>query len=81
MMGLTAETHWKEELVVSDEEGRSFLFNCGWGVSPPVAYVPSAADWGRCVPSWLQDRRDEVIAVMKTLNHVVDEDTHPDHDR
>ena len=80
VMGLTAESRWKEELVVSDEAGRAFCFDCGWGADPLVAYVPAAADWCRCVPSWLHHRRDEVIAVMMTLNHVVHEGAYPDHD-
>lgn len=69
-MGLTGRTEWKEVLIVSDEDGRSFCFDCGWGVEPPVAYLPSDADWPDCVPPWLHGRRDEVIAVMRGLNHV-----------
>ena len=68
---LTGYTQWKEELVVSDEQGRSFCFSCGWGVEPPVAYVP--ADWPGSVPDWLRDRRGEVLAVMESLGHVVRE--------
>jgi hypothetical protein len=77
-MGLNGETRWKEELIVTDEEGRSFCFDCGWGVDPPVAYVPRAQDWNRCVPAWLRDRRDEVIRVMQAQRHVVHEDVYPD---
>lgn len=38
-MGLKAECRWKEELIVIDEEGRSFCFETGWGANPPVAYL------------------------------------------
>ena len=77
-MGLTSETRWKEELIVTDEAGRSFCFDCGWGVDPPVAYLPEPKDWRRCVPGWLHDRRDEVISVMKAQHHVVHEGPYPD---
>ncbi len=70
-MTLRGHTQWKEELIVTDEDGESFCFGCGWGVEPPVAYLPAAADWRRCVPAFLGDRRDEVIGVMESLNHVV----------
>lgn len=78
-MALTGQTQWKEELIVSDEDGRSFTFYCGWGVEPPHAYVPAPNDWARRVPGWLADRRDEVIAVMHRLDHLVDEGRYPDH--
>lgn len=76
--GLTGQTQWKEELTVSDEQGRSFTFYCGWGVEPPHAYIPAAADWARCVPGWLHERRDEVIALMRRMGHIVDEGHYPD---
>jgi hypothetical protein len=79
-MSLSAEIRWKEELLASDEERRVFVFDCGWGGDPLVVYVPSVEDWHRCVPSWLHDRRDEVIAAMKkTLNHTVREGFCPDY--
>ena len=68
---LTGQTDWKEILTVTDEGGQSFVFYCGWGVEPPVAYVPAESDWRRGVPPWLYDRRDEVIALMTTMGHVV----------
>ena len=68
-MALTATTRWKEELIITDEEGRSFTFQCGWGVDPLVAYVPGGDQWERCVPVWLRDRRGEVVEAMKTVNH------------
>jgi hypothetical protein len=76
-MALSATPEWKEQLIVKDEEGRTFTFDCGWGVTPSVAYVPSAADWRRCVPAWLADRRDEVIQAMERTGHVVHEDSYP----
>ena len=47
---LTGREEWKEILIVTDEDDQSFVFYCGWGVTPPVAYVPAEADWRRCTP-------------------------------
>lgn len=68
---LTGQAEWKEILTVTGEDGQSFVFSCGWGVEPPVAYIPAPADWRRTVPPWLHDRRDEVIALMESMGHVV----------
>ena len=76
-MALTATTRWKEELIITDEQGRSFTFDCGWGVDPLVAYVPSAGQWQDCVPEWLWDRRVEVIEAMKKVNHRVEDGRYP----
>ncbi|MBU3750891.1 MAG: hypothetical protein FGM52_10660 [Mycobacterium sp.] len=78
-MSLTGHTEWKEILIVEDEAGHSFTFSCGWGVEPPVAYVPAVADWLRCVPPWLGDRRDEVIALMQQMGHIVADSPYPDY--
>lgn len=52
---------WKE--VVHYREGDdSHCFPAGWGVVPPVLYVPSAERWDRVVPAWLVGRRDQVVA-------------------
>lgn len=75
---LTGHAEWKEILTVTDEDGESFVFSCGWGVEPPVAYVPAEADWRRCMPAWLHGRRDEVIALMVSMGHVVHEGNYPD---
>ena len=75
---LTGQAEWKEILTVTDENGHAFVFSCGWGVEPPVAYVPAEADWARCMPPWLHARRDEVTALMKSMGHVVHEDQYPD---
>lgn len=74
-MALTGVAEWKEIIVVSDEEGRSHVVSCGWGVEPPVAYLPAAATWREQMPAWLHERRDEVIAVLESLQHVVDDVT------
>lgn len=78
-MSLSGRAEWKEVLIVTDEAGHSFTFSCGWGVEPPVAYLPAAADWIRCVPPWLGERRDEVITVMQQMGHQVAEGPYPDH--
>lgn len=76
-MSLTAQPRWKEEIVVGDEAGQSFVVDCGWGVDPPVAYVPSMQDWKRCMPAWLWERRDELIEVLRGAGHVVHEGPYP----
>lgn len=70
-MGQRATPRWKEEMIVADESGRSFTFDCGWGADPPVAYVPASEDWPACVPVWLNERRAEVVEAMKKTGHVV----------
>ena len=70
-MALTGAAEWKEIIVVSDEEGRAYVVNCGWGVEPPSAYIPSAANWQRDVPAWLHDRRYEMIALLRAMQHIV----------
>ncbi len=73
-MALTGVAEWKEIVVISDEQGRTYVVSCGWGVEPPVAYIPAAAAWRAQVPDWLHDRRDEVIAALESLGHVVQDD-------
>ena len=74
---LTGREEWKEILTVTDEDDRSFVFYCGWGVEPPVAYIPAGNDWRRCMPPWLHDRRDEVIALLGSMGHVVHDGPYP----
>ena len=76
-MALTAKAQWKEITIVSDEEGRTFTFDCAWGVKPHVVFVPLEADWSRCVPAWLADRRAECIAALASTGQVVDEGRYP----
>lgn len=78
-MALSGHAEWKEVLIITDEDGRSFTFSCGWGVEPPVAYLPAASDWQRCVPPWLGERRNDVIAVMQRMGHDVAEWPYPDY--
>jgi hypothetical protein len=54
------ESRWKERLVYIEGD-QEFTFDCGWGVTPFVAYVPSAAIWDQVTPSWMRGRRDEII--------------------
>jgi len=76
-MALTATARWKEELVITDEQGRTFTFDCGWGVNPFVAYIPPLAEWQDCVPVWLHAQRAEVVEAMKSAGHVVKEGPYP----
>ena len=76
-MALSATPQWKEEMIIADEEGRSFIFECGWGANPPSAYVPAVDEWAQCVPDWLAARREEVIAAMRGTGHRVKEAAYP----
>ncbi len=76
-MPLSAKAQWKETLIVADGSGRDFAFDCGWGVDPPVAYIPPVVDWPYCVPAWLLNRRDEVVKAMIEAGHVVHEGPYP----
>lgn len=76
-MPLTGESRWKEELVVRDEDGREFVFDRAWGADPLVALIPSLESWSECVPEWLLFRRDEVVSIMRSLNHTVEVGYYP----
>ena len=76
-MSLTAVARWKEEIVVTDESDRTFVFQCAWGISPPEVYVPSVSEWTRCLPEWLWHRRDEVIAALRATGNVVLDGRYP----
>ena len=60
-MSYKVESRWKEQLVYI-KDGEEFVFDCGWGVTPHVAYIPSDAIWDRVVPQWMRGRREEVVA-------------------
>ncbi|MFB2585832.1 hypothetical protein [Herbiconiux liukaitaii] len=55
------EARWKEEVYYWEGE-RGFLFDAGWGVEPPVLYVPTAEDWEACTPPWMHGRRDLILS-------------------
>jgi hypothetical protein len=48
------------EMLVYWEGDHGFQFDCGWGVSPPVVYLPNSHLWDDVVPDWLVGRRAEV---------------------
>ena len=55
------ESRWKEQVIYW--EGRDgFVFDAGWGVDPPVLYVPSAQDWDRVTAGWMAGRHDLIVA-------------------
>jgi hypothetical protein len=67
------EFRWKEQ-VIYWEHGEGFVFEGGWGASPPVTYVPDDATWESVVPDWMKGRRDEIIArLIEYPNHVLEE--------
>ena len=73
-MSYTVEGRWKEQLVYI-EDGQEFIFECGWGVRPYVAYIPSAAIWDRVMPQWMRGRREEIVARLATEGRHRLEDT------
>ena len=75
---LTGDAEWTEIINVTDEDAQAFTFSCGWGVEPPVAYIPAESDWRRTMPPWLHERRTEVVALLQQMGHVVDEWSYPD---
>jgi hypothetical protein len=76
-MALTVTPRWKEQYVVENESGKTFVFDGGWGVDPHVAYVPPAESWHESVPEWLWERRDEVIEELRKTGDVVHEGGYP----
>lgn len=65
------EWRWKEELHYCEGE-RSQVFHCGWGVSPPVVFLPSEHTWDAKLPAWLHGRRAEVVGrIEQHSGHVV----------
>lgn len=54
------ETRWKET-VFYREGGDEFVFDGGWGVKPPVLYVPSPDEWDDSTPPWMHGRRDIIV--------------------
>lgn len=54
------EGRWKEQLVYIEGD-QEFVFDCGWGVTPPVAYLPSARIWDWVTPGWMRGRREEIV--------------------
>jgi hypothetical protein len=67
--GFEIEARWKE-LVIYREGDRGYVFSAGWGVDPPVLYVPNEEAWSRSMPDWLRGRRSEVVArLAATSDH------------
>ena len=64
---------WKEEVVYTEAEHH--VFYCGWGIQPPVLYVPSAADWDRVMPPFLRGRRELILDRLRQYSgHVLEEE-------
>ena len=68
------ELRWKEEVVYWEGEN-GYVLDGGWGVEPPVLYVPTAALWDDVVPPWLRGRRAEVLGRLARRSHHVIEET------
>lgn len=76
-MALRAQAEWKETVLLLDEYGRSFTIECGWGVQPPIAYVPPQDAWQRCTPDWLWNRREEAIEALRRIDHFIEDGEYP----
>jgi hypothetical protein len=73
MTAFEIEQRWKEE-VIYWEGPRGYFLAAGWGGTPPVLAVPTAALWDQVVPPWLRGRRDEVLARLREHSgHVLEE--------
>lgn len=67
----SVQPRWKEEVVYS-EGSSSITFAAGWGVDPPVLYLPSEAMWDQSTPAWLHGRHVQVVARLKRdSQHVI----------
>jgi len=74
MSDFEIEFRWKEE-VIYWEGRRGVVLLGGWGVDPPVTYVPDLATWDRVVPDWLRGRHDDVVQRLRDEpGHVVEEE-------
>lgn len=67
----SVQPRWKEEVVYS-EGSSSVTFPAGWGVDPPVLYLPSEAMWDQFTPAWLHGRHAQVVArLQRDSQHVI----------
>ncbi|WP_229939430.1 hypothetical protein [Plantibacter cousiniae (nom. nud.)] len=58
------EPRWKEE-VVYWEGAEGFVFDAGWGVDPPVLYIPFPEEWDAVTAPWMHGRRDEIVERLR----------------
>ena len=71
----SVQSEWKE-LVHYREGDRQMTFDAGWGVKPPVLYVPDVSIWDDVVPPWLVGRRAQVTARLRAHSgHVLESTT------
>lgn len=43
-----------------------YRFDAVWDAPPGVVYVPTPESWNRCVPAWMQNRREEIVERLRT---------------
>jgi hypothetical protein len=43
-----------------------YRFDAEWEAPPGIVYVPTPELWNSCVPAWMQDRRDQIVARLAT---------------
>jgi hypothetical protein len=62
-----------KEMLTYWEGKDGFVFECAWGVTPPVVFVPSERSWDSQVPPYLVGRRAEVVdRLAKYTSHIVE---------
>ena len=60
----TIREQWKEEMHYIEGDNK-FVFDCGWGASPPSVYLPSVERWDATVPEWMRGRREEIVGRIR----------------
>ncbi len=50
-----------KEMIEYREGEVAFVFDAGWGVRPPVLYVPRPEAWDRVMPLEFRGRREQIV--------------------
>ena len=53
------------EMIEYREGEVAFVFIAGWGVKPPVLYVPRPDAWERVMPAKFRGRREQIVERLK----------------
>lgn len=59
-----------KELFEYREGDAAYIFDAGWGVQPPMLYVPRAEVWDRVMPAQFRGRRDQIVERLLRSRHV-----------
>lgn len=65
-----------KELFEYREGDAHYFFGAGWGVKPPVLYVPRAEMWDQVMPEQFRGRREQILERLlrfrETRRHVLE---------